>query len=69
MKLKEIGILRETKKTNLEPDVIYNLYSMLSEYGAHAKNLSQELITYIYQWSIATLAFLLRRYESVKKNG
>jgi len=67
MKLKEIGILRETKKTNLELDIIYNLYSMLSEYGAHAKNLSQELITYLYQWSIVTLAFLLRRYESMKK--
>jgi len=67
MKLKEIAILHETKKANLEPDVVYDLYSMLSEYGAHAKNLSQELTTYLYQWSIVTLAFLLRRYESVKK--
>ena len=68
-KLKTINILRETRKKDLEVNVIYGLYGMLSEYGTHLKEIMPETLTYLYYWSIITIAFLLHRHKEKNKGA
>lgn len=67
--LTEIGVLKKLEKKE-ESNAVYALFKMLSHYGSHPQEVTDEVAIFMYLWIISLLSFLLKRYEiSAIKSG
>lgn len=68
VKLTEIGVLKKLEKKE-EVEAVYALFKMLSHYGSHPEDVTEEVVNFLYPWTISSLLFLLKRYKKFSHVG
>lgn len=64
VKLRNIGILKEIENYDNEVEYSYALYGILSNYGSHEDEVTEELANFLYTSATTFIWFLINRYES-----
>ena len=61
-RLVRIGVLKKLERKE-EVRTVESLFRMLSHYGPHPEEVTEEVANLLYVWTITTLSFLLKRYQ------
>lgn len=63
--LTDVGVLKRTERDE-EIKAIESLFRMLSHYGSHPENVTEEVANFLYLWTISAFSFILKRYRQTE---